>query len=118
MLAEDGLKGKHRPPGLLRMSARTDTEKLVRIGQTQLFKEDARHLMIIVLTGVHQYLLKLLGIPGHGRHDRCYLHEIRPSTDDMHDFHPRLPLLQKTSSQWPANAGRHCPLASTTPSSR
>ena len=73
---------QHRA-GLAAVRAGTDIEVHVGRGKLQAVEEDAGHLVVVVLTGMHQDLLvPLAQLPAH----RGRLDELRPRPDDGDDL--------------------------------
>ena len=89
VLAADLLERRHDPGGLAGVRVGADFEVDVGPRHAELIEEDARHVFVVVLTGVHEEvrdppLEDLL-------HDGRHLHEVRPSADDAQDLHATAP---------------------------
>lgn len=61
-------------------------------GQPKLLKEDIRHVLVVMLTGVHQRLLDAHTTRKGGYDGRCF-HEVGSCADDVKGFHRELTLL-------------------------
>jgi hypothetical protein len=79
---EDRLEALHHARGLLPVRARPDVEHEVRLADLELLEEDLRHRVVVVLAGVHQHLLELVGTPAELGHDRDGLHEVGARPDN------------------------------------
>jgi len=81
MLEDDRFKAAHDLGGLLRMTARTHAEIRIRLGNFQLSKEYVRHIPVVMLAGMNQYLPDAapLQAPQNGRR----FHEVRPGSYNM-----------------------------------
>lgn len=82
-LGEELLEGDHHLGRLGAVRAGTDTEIDVGLGDAQLAEEDVRHLVVVVLAGVHEQLLDV--VSGQGLEDRGGLGEVGTRTGDVHN---------------------------------
>ena len=79
---EDGLQRRQHPRGLRRVRAGPDPELDVRRGHPELLEEHARHLVVVVLSGVDERLVVVLA---QSARDGGGLDELRPIADNACD---------------------------------
>ena len=68
--------------GLTAVRAGPDTQVQIRMWQIESIEKNTRHLVVVMLPGVHQDLL--MSLSEHAT-DRCRLDELRPRTDNRHN---------------------------------
>ena len=84
-LQQDRLEALHDRSGLLRVRARPDAERVVRLPHAELLEEDLGHLSVVVLARVDEDVLELVAPPTELRGDRRDLHHVRPRPDHGQD---------------------------------
>jgi hypothetical protein len=62
---------------------------VVGLAGPELLEEDPRHRVVVVLAGVDEHVLELVGAGGERAHDRDRLHDVRPRPDDREDLASR-----------------------------
>ena len=85
---EDLCEPQQDPARLHARRGRPYLEIQVRARQIELLEKDFRHRGVVVLTGVHQHLLRAAR---EGAHHRGRLDEVRASPDHVEDLHDRGP---------------------------
>ena len=81
-LEQHGLEPLHHASGLLRVRARADAEHVVGGGDAQFLEEDLGHRRVVVLAGVDQHRVELVGTSLELGDDRRRLHEVGASADN------------------------------------
>ena len=69
------------------LTALDGLQKSVGGGQLELVEEDVRHLVVVVLPGVDQDDIELVGETPELRQERRHLHKVRPGPGDYADLH-------------------------------
>jgi hypothetical protein len=87
LLGEHVLHALHRSRGLLRVTARADSELVIGLRQPEFVHQDTRHHPVVVLAGVHQHVVAIRNsFPKLGVH-RCGLHDVWPGPDHVNNPH-------------------------------
>ena len=86
----DLLEGDHDLCRLLGVRAAADFQVDVGLGHAEIVEEGFAHLLVVVLAGVDEEVLDLLGVFVHGLDDRGHFHEVGAGTDDVDDFQNNL----------------------------
>ena len=89
VLPADLLERRHDPGGLAGVRVGADLEVDVGPRHAELIEEDARHVLVVVLTGVDEEVRD--PSPEDLLHDGGHLHEIGPRAHDAQDLHAAAP---------------------------
>ena len=87
LLQADLFELDHDPRRLLGVGAAADLQVDIRLGHAEIDEKGLAHFFVVMLPGMHQQMLDLVGILVHGLDDRGHFHEVRPGTDHVDDFH-------------------------------
>jgi len=78
------------------MTAGAHFQTKVGLTDPELCEEDLRHRLVVVLSGVHEKVLKLVGSSSECGGDGRNLHEVRSCTD--HGEHPAATVTDRNAS--------------------